>query len=63
MGKQISLISSILLQKDTRVLCAMKTLIKKDVIVNRQAAHVKAERDILAMTGFRRQCYLELLVP
>lgn len=26
----------------------MKTLLKKDVIVKQQAAHVKAERDILA---------------
>ena len=27
----------------------MKTLLKKDVIVKQQAAHVKAERDILAL--------------
>uniref|UniRef100_A0A914VK02 non-specific serine/threonine protein kinase n=1 Tax=Plectus sambesii TaxID=2011161 RepID=A0A914VK02_9BILA len=35
-------------KKDTQMLCAMKTLLKKDVIAKQQAAHVKAERDILA---------------
>jgi hypothetical protein len=35
-------------QKDTREVYAMKTLSKEDIIQKQQAAHVKAERDILA---------------
>uniref|UniRef100_A0A0N4U8V0 non-specific serine/threonine protein kinase n=1 Tax=Dracunculus medinensis TaxID=318479 RepID=A0A0N4U8V0_DRAME len=39
---------SLVKKKDTGQVYAMKTLLKKDVIVKQQAAHVKAERDILA---------------
>lgn len=35
-------------KKDTRVLYAMKTLRKRDVLERNQVAHVKAERDMLA---------------
>lgn len=35
-------------KKDTKQVYAMKSLLKKDVIMKQQAAHVKAERDILA---------------
>ena len=35
-------------KKDTDQVYAMKTLVKADVIQKQQAAHVKAERDILA---------------
>ena len=35
-------------KRDTSMLYAMKTLMKHDVIAKKQAAHVKAERDILA---------------
>uniref|UniRef100_A0A915PU94 non-specific serine/threonine protein kinase n=1 Tax=Setaria digitata TaxID=48799 RepID=A0A915PU94_9BILA len=35
-------------EKDTCQVYAMKKLLKKDVIMKQQAAHVKAERDILA---------------
>lgn len=39
---------SLVKKKDTGQVYAMKTLLKKDVIMKQQAAHVKAERDILA---------------
>lgn len=35
-------------KKDTDQVYAMKTLVKADVIQKQQAAHVKAERDILS---------------
>lgn len=35
-------------QKDSSQVYAMKSLLKKDVIQKQQAAHVKAERDILS---------------
>ncbi|VIO95387.1 Uncharacterized protein BM_BM5867 [Brugia malayi] len=39
---------SLVKKKDTGQVYAMKKLLKKDVIMKQQAAHVKAERDILA---------------
>uniref|UniRef100_A0A8L8Q552 non-specific serine/threonine protein kinase n=1 Tax=Heligmosomoides polygyrus TaxID=6339 RepID=A0A8L8Q552_HELPZ len=39
---------SLVKKKDSGQVYAMKSLLKKDVIVKQQAAHVKAERDILA---------------
>lgn len=40
--------SFLFFKKDTATLFAMKTLRKSDVIQKNQAAHVKAERDILS---------------
>ncbi|CAJ0596339.1 unnamed protein product [Cylicocyclus nassatus] len=39
---------SLVKKKDSGQVYAMKSLLKKDVIMKQQAAHVKAERDILA---------------
>ncbi|KAF8367357.1 wts-1 [Pristionchus pacificus] len=39
---------SLVKKRDTGLVYAMKSLLKKDVISKNQAAHVKAERDILA---------------
>ncbi|GMT29052.1 hypothetical protein PFISCL1PPCAC_20349, partial [Pristionchus fissidentatus] len=39
---------SLVKKRDTKLVYAMKSLLKKDVINKNQAAHVKAERDILA---------------
>ncbi|VDD95117.1 unnamed protein product [Enterobius vermicularis] len=44
---------SLVRKKDTGQVYAMKTLNKKDVIKKNQAAHVKAERDILALADSR----------